>query len=147
MSYRRFGPGVSCCEYLTRFCPIGKFLLEINGTPVRTIEDFTGCFQFHLECTHGLESLTLLLVTMGAGKNGPDGVQLGPQDHGQLRSIFHIDHDSALPSSRIGPPPAASYVIDHLRPWRVIPPDRSGSLLSHHDAPFLARLCRSEGVV
>jgi hypothetical protein len=86
-----FEPDSAAATHLTRFRPIGKFLLAINGTPVRTVEDVAGCFRFHLERTQGLDSLTLLLVSMGAGENGTDEVQLGPHDHAQLRSIFHID--------------------------------------------------------
>ena len=72
--------------HLTHFRPFGKILLAINGTSVRTVDGVAGSFRFHLEQKHGLESLTLLLVSMGVGENGPDTVDLAPHDHGQLRS-------------------------------------------------------------
>jgi hypothetical protein len=77
-------PKSAAAVHLTRFHSIDKFILAINGTPVRTIEDATGCFCFHLKCKQGLDSLTLLLISMDVGKNGSDGVQLGLQDHAQL---------------------------------------------------------------
>jgi hypothetical protein len=55
-----FLPGSAAELHLTRFRPIGKFLLAIKGTAVRTVEDVAGCFRFHLERKQGLDSLTLL---------------------------------------------------------------------------------------
>jgi hypothetical protein len=76
--------GSPAALHLSRFHPVGKFIPAINGTSVRTVEDAVGCFRFHLDRTHGLDSLTLLLVSMGVGENGSDSVDLAPHDHGQL---------------------------------------------------------------
>jgi hypothetical protein len=80
--------------HLTRFRPLGKILLAINGSAVHTVEDIAGCFCFHLERKQGLDSLTLLLVTRGLGENGPDKVDISPNYHAQCRSIFSIDATS-----------------------------------------------------
>jgi hypothetical protein len=85
-----FKPASAASIHLPRFRPIGKFLLAINGTPVCTIEDVSGCFHFHLERKQGLDSPMLLLVSMGVGENDSDQVHLGPQDHAQLRSDFSV---------------------------------------------------------
>jgi hypothetical protein len=90
-------PGSAAANRLTRFHPVGKFILAINGTPVRAVEDAAGRFRFHLEHTHGLDSLTLLLVSMGVGENGSDLVDLAPHDHAQLRSIFSVDRSHHAP--------------------------------------------------
>jgi hypothetical protein len=87
-------PGSAAELHLTRFRPLGKIILAINGSAVRTVEDVTGCFRFHLERKQGLDSLTLLLVTMGLGENGPDKVDISPHDHAQCHSIFSIDATS-----------------------------------------------------
>jgi hypothetical protein len=140
-----FEPESPAAIHLTRYHPIGKFILTINGTPVRTVEDVSGCFRFHLERKQGLDSLTLLLASMGV-EIGSDAVQLGPQDNAQLHSIFSLDATSS-PSA----PPAASsplsYILDSIRHCHVIPPDHHDgmSLPSSTDAPFLAHLHPTKG--
>ena len=105
-------PGSPAVLHLTRFRPIGKALLLINETSVHTVKEVSGCFRFHLERKHSLDSLTLLPVSMGVGENGPDKVDLAPHDHGQLRSVFGIDRSGPpffLPHP-IGPPPNSIYL-------------------------------------
>ena len=48
-------PGSPAALHLTRFRPIGKFLLAINGTSVRTVDKVSVCIRFHLERKHSLE--------------------------------------------------------------------------------------------
>ena len=119
--------------HLTRFRPIGKFLLTITSTSVRTVDEVSGTFRLHLERKHGLESLTLLLVSMGVGENRPNKVDLAPHDYGQLRSVFGIDRHST-PSPRGPVPPASSYLISDLRHGRSL-----------STVPCLARLHRATG--
>jgi hypothetical protein len=92
-------PGSAAELHLSCFHPIGKFLLAINGTSVQTVEEVAGCFHFHLDRTQGLDSLTLLLVSMGVGKNGKDGIDLAPHDHAQLHSVFSVACHSTIPSA------------------------------------------------
>ena len=40
-------PSSPAALHLTRFRPIGKFLLASNGTSVRTVDEVSGCFRFH----------------------------------------------------------------------------------------------------
>jgi hypothetical protein len=110
---KSLSPGSPAALHLTRFRPIGKFILTVNGTSVRTVEEVSGCFRFHLERKHGLDSLTLLLVSMGVSENGSDNVDLAPHDHGLLRSVFGIDHFSAPSASSVLPESVAPFLA-HL---------------------------------
>lgn len=61
-------PGSATELHISHFHPIGKFLLAVNGTSVRAVEEVASCFHFHLDRTQGSDSLTLLLVSMGVGE-------------------------------------------------------------------------------
>ena len=52
-------PGSPAALHLSRFHPLGKFILAITGTDVGTVEDVAGCFRFHLDRQQGLASLIL----------------------------------------------------------------------------------------
>jgi hypothetical protein len=111
-----FLPGSAAELHLTKFRPLGKFLLAIYGTAVRTIEDVAGCFRFHLKRKQGFDSLTLLLVTMCTGENRADTINLTPHDHAQLRSIFCIDAAHLLPLPSSASLPDAPFLADMHRP-------------------------------
>jgi hypothetical protein len=111
-------PGSPAALHLTRFRPIGKFLLALNGTSVRTVAEVSGCFRFHLERKHGLESLTLLLVSMGIGENGPDSVDLAPHDHGHLaliRCLVPSPHPLPTRFMMYDPVPSRLHLAQRLR--------------------------------
>jgi hypothetical protein len=111
-------PGSPAALHLTHFHPVGKLRLTINGTGIHTVEDVSGCFRFHLERKHGLNSLTLLLVSMGKGENGTDLVDPTPHDHAQLHSVFSVDL-----SPHLHPPSSASFIIPDLRHHLLSLPD------------------------
>jgi hypothetical protein len=115
--------------YLTRYHPKGQFILEINGSPVRTVDEVAQSFRFHIDRSQDLQPLTILLVTMGPGENGPDEVALSAVDRGQLRSVYSVQ--TPLPEDQ-QPRPVVPLIFDP-----------GGASFT----PFVASVLQTKGVV